>query len=53
MNVNEATAKQPSKSLPFHHIYWDFLLRHETALDKEPAQRLQVRSLTHINVRTP
>ena len=21
MNVNEATAKQPSKSLPFHHIY--------------------------------
>ena len=38
-----------AKACPFTKLYWDFLLRHETALTKNPRSVMQVRNLKHVS----
>jgi deoxyribodipyrimidine photolyase-related protein len=37
------------KACPFTTLYWDFLLRHEKKLSKNPRMVMQVRNLTRLN----
>jgi deoxyribodipyrimidine photolyase-related protein len=36
---------------PFTTLYWDFLMRHETALAKNPRMALQVKNLARMNAK--
>jgi deoxyribodipyrimidine photolyase-related protein len=38
-----------SKACPFTTLYWDFLLRHRSALEKNPRMALQVRNLNRLD----
>jgi deoxyribodipyrimidine photolyase-related protein len=35
---------------PFTTLYWDFLLRHETALRKNPRMTMQLRNLERLSI---
>jgi deoxyribodipyrimidine photolyase-related protein len=46
----DPTQRSGEAACPFTTLYWDFLMRHETALAKNPRMALQVKNLARLTV---